>query len=162
MRNNLNILSFEMEDALLRFDTGTSILFCQSRLSGKKKWIKKISDLNVSEIFEDNKRYYVVCDSGEINGQFLALKKDNGTTCWFIPGKSFLHVLYSNSLFLIFADENNRFYLIKAGVGNGKPAWFHPVDQDLYEYAFSDNKIKLKYSSGRTESLSLKTGKLIN
>ncbi len=162
MRKNPNILSFEMDDALLRFDPESSILLCQTRLSGKKKWVKKLNELIVSDIFEDHKKYYIVCDSGEINGQFLAVIKENGTTSWFIPGKSFLHVLYNGSLFLIFADENNRFYLIKAYVSNGKPAWFHPVDQDLYEYNFTNDKIKLKYSSGKAESLSVKTGKLLN
>jgi hypothetical protein len=151
-----------MEDAILNFNPETSILLCQSKFNGKKHWVKKLNDLYVSNILEDNKRYYVVCDSGEINGQFLAVKKENGTTSWFIPGKSFLHVFYKGFLFLIFADENNRFYLLKAYVSNGKSAWFHPVDPDLFEYIFANDKIKLKYISGKTESLSIKTGKLIN
>jgi outer membrane protein assembly factor BamB len=162
MGRNHNILSFGMDDSLLRFDLETSILLCQSKENGKKQWVKKLNDLNVSDIFEDNKRYYIVCDSGEINGQFLAVKKENGTTSWFIPGKSFLHVLYKGFLFLIFADEANRFYLLKVNIGSGKSVWFHPIDADLFEYIFSNDKIKLKYFSGKTESLALKTGKLIN
>jgi outer membrane protein assembly factor BamB len=162
MGRNHNILSFKMDDSLLRFDLETSILLCQSKVNGKKQWVKKLNDLNVSDIFEDNKRYYVVCDSGEINGQFLAVNKENGTTSWFIPGKSFLHVLYKGFLFLIFADEINRFYLLKVNIGSGKSAWFHPVDPDLFEYIFSNDAVKLKYFSGKTESLALKTGKIIN
>ncbi|MBN2403281.1 MAG: PQQ-like beta-propeller repeat protein [Spirochaetes bacterium] len=162
MRRNQNIQSFELNEALLRFDLETSILLCQSPVNGKKVWVKKLNGLVVSDIFEDNKRYYIVCDSGEINGQFLAVKKENGTTSWFIPGKSFMHVLYKGFLFLIFADENNHFYLLKVYVNTGKSAWFHPVDQDLNEYIFMNEKLQLKYFSGKNEKLSIKTGKLIN
>jgi hypothetical protein len=162
MKRNINTLSFEMADVLLRFDPETSILLCQSKINGKKRWVKKLNDLYVSDILEDNKRYYIVCDSGEINGQFLALKKENGTTSWFIPGKSFLHVLYKGFLFLIFADENNRFYFLKVFLSSGKSAWYHSIDPDLIEYIFVNDKIKLNYLSGKTESLSVKTGKLIN
>lgn len=162
MRKNQNIQSFEMDGALLRFDIETSILLCQSLLNGKKVWVKKLNNLVVSDIFEDNKRYYIVCDSGEINGQFLAVKKENGTTSWFIPGKSFMHVLYKGFLFLIFADENNRFYLLKVFINTGKSAWFHRVDPDLNEYIFVNEKLKLKYFSGKNETLSIRTGKLLN
>ena len=161
MGRTYNTLSFEMDDAFLRFDMDSSILLCQSRHNDKKLWVKKLNNLIISDIFEDDSRYYIACDSGEINGQFLAVKKKNGITDWFIPGKSFLHVLYNGSLFLIFADENNRFYFLKVRINNGKSSWHHPVDPDLKEYSFINNSVKLDYLSGKTETLSIKTGKLL-
>ena len=161
MGKNYNTLSFKMSDALLRFDLDSSILLCQSMHNDKKLWVKKFNNLIISDIFEDNSKYYIACDSGEINGQFLAVKKNNGVTDWFIPGKSFLHLLFNESLFLIFADENNRFYFLKVRKGNGKSSWFHPVDPDLKEYSFKNDSVKLDYISGKTETISIKTGKLL-
>ncbi len=158
----LNIQTFEMEDAVLRYDMDKSMLTCWSRFNNRKFWIKKLYDLNwISGIIEDNKKYYLACDSGEINGQFLAIKKLDGATEWFIPGKSFLHVIYKRYIYLIFADENDRFYLLKVYLSNGKAAWYHPVDRDLAEYSFADNKIRLHYQSGKTEVLSAGTGKSV-
>lgn len=154
-----NIQSFEMKKTALRYDPLKSTLLCQAA-GGKKLWIKKLYDLNsISDIIEDGNRYYIACDSGENSGQFLAVAKPTGNTDWFIPGKSFLHVLYKGHLFLIFADEESRFYLLKVILSSGKSAWYHPVDSDLKEYIFADNHIKLYYTSGRIEIVSSNTGK---
>jgi hypothetical protein len=159
MKRNINVISFEMDEAVLRFDPESSILLCQLKLGGRKLWVKKLTDLLVSDIIEDNRKYYIACDSGEINGQFLAVKKESGVTSWFIPGKSFMHLLYKGFLYLIFADERNNFYLLKVHSSNGKSAWFHAVDPDLKEYVFMGNKIKLKYLSNKFEIISVKNGK---
>lgn len=161
MKKNFIIQSFEMNDAFLRFDPESSILLCQTKPNSKRLWVKKINNLIVSDIIEDTSRYYIICDSGDINGQFLAVKKKTGVTSWFIPGKSFMHILFKGFLFLIFSDENNRFYLLKVYISNGKSVWFHPIDPDLKEYIFKNDKIKLEYLSGKTETLSIKTGKLL-
>lgn len=164
MKRNQFVQSFEMDNAVLRFDPAASILLCQSRVNpGKKLWVKKLSQLSsISDIIEDEKKYYLACDSGEINGQFLAVQKKTGVTDWFIPGKSFMHVLFSGYLFLIFTDEYNKFYLLKVYLNTGKSAWFHTVDPDLNEYSFLNDRIILKYLSGKTETLAIRTGKLIN
>ncbi|MFH0975785.1 MAG: hypothetical protein V1874_08370 [Spirochaetota bacterium] len=159
MKRNINVISFEMEGSELRFDPETSILLCRLKAGGRKLWVKKLNDLFVSDIIEDSRRYYIACGSGEINGQFLAVKKESGSTSWFIPGRSFLHLLYKGFLYLIFADDKNNFYLLKVHVSNGKSAWFHPVDADLKEYVFMGNKIKLKYLSNKFEIISVKNGK---
>jgi hypothetical protein len=156
----LNIQTFEMENAVLRYDIDKSILTCRSKHNDRKLWIKKLNDLySLSGVIEDEKNYYIACDSGEINGQFLAVKKKDGATEWFIPGKSFLHVIYNGFIYLIFADENDQFYLLKVYLSNGKSAWHHSVDRDLIEYTFAENKINLHYSSGKSEVLSVGNGK---
>jgi hypothetical protein len=158
----LNVQTFEMENSVLRYDMDKSILVCRAKYDDKKLWIKKLNDLHsVSGVIEDNKKYYLACDSGEINGQFLAIKKKDGATEWFIPGKSFLHVIYKGYIYLIFADQNDHFYLLKVHLSNGKSIWHHPVDRDLNEYSFTGNKINLHYLSGEREILSASNGKNI-
>ena len=161
MSRNLNVQFFEMEHTVLRFDPDSSILLCRSNLADKKKlWIKKLNGLmEISDIIEDTKRYYIACDSGNINGQYIAIQKNTGMTDWFIPGKSFLHLLYKDFLYLIFSDESNQYYLLKVRLTDGKSVWFHPVDQDLNEYIFIDNEVKLRYLSGKSESISIRTGR---
>lgn len=161
MSRNLNVQFFEMEHAVLRFDPGSSVLLCRSNLPDKKKlWIKKLNGLmEISDIIEDNKRYYLACDSGDINGQYIAIQKSTGKTDWFIPGKSFLHLLYRDFLYLIFSDESGQYYLLKVRLTDGKSVWFHPVDRDLTEYVFTGKTVNLKYISGKSESLSIRTGK---
>jgi hypothetical protein len=156
--NIVNTQTFEMEKTVLRYDAEKSTLLCQS-IKGNKLWIKKVYDLDsVTGILEDKKRYYISFASGT-GGQFLAVRKDDGTTDWFIPGKSFLHIIYGGFFYLIFADEEDRFFLIKVNSENGKSIWFYEVDRDLEEYVFSDNKIFLRYSSGNSDSISIKSGR---
>ncbi len=152
-----------MEKAVLRYDFDKSTLLCLDKSDNSKKiWIKKLNNItHVSNIIEDNKKYYIVCESGDINGQFLALSKDSGSTKWFIPGKSFMQVIFKGALYLIFIDDNNKYYLLKVRRDNGKTTWHHRVDQDLFEYSFSGNKITLSYSSKKKELLSIRTGKTV-
>ncbi|MBN2040233.1 MAG: hypothetical protein JW864_09345 [Spirochaetes bacterium] len=161
MSRNPNVHYFNMEHAILCFDPGSSTLLCRSGRAGKKKlWIKKLNGLmEIFAIIEDNKRFYIACDSGDINGQFIAMQKDTGITDWFIPGKSFLHLLYKDFLYLIFSDESGQYYLLKVNLKDGKSVWYHPVDRDLNEYVFVDNKVKLNYLSGKSEAISIRTGK---
>ncbi len=160
MKKHDNLQSFSMEDHVLRFDPYTSMILCLSRKENKKVWIKKLFDLSfIIHIIEDKNRYYLSCGSGETSGQFIAVKKSNGESDWFIPGRSFLSLIYGDFLYLIFNDEENRFYLIKAGISDGKSLWHYPVEDDLCEYEFKQEKLKLKYYSGRFEELSINTGR---
>ncbi len=164
MVKNINTQVFEMKNTILRYYPDKSILVCHSKSKNNKKvWAKKLNNISyLSKIIEDNKKYYIACESGEVNGQFLALLKDSGSTDWFIPGKSFLQLLYDGYLYLIFVDDNDNYYLIKVRRENGSTSWHHNVDQDLFEYSFSKKKISLHYSSGKKESLSVRTGKIAN
>ncbi len=161
MVKNNNTQNFEMKNTILKYDPGKSTLLCLDKTKENKKiWIKKLMDIShVSSIIEDKNKYYIACESGEINGQFLALSKESGATQWFIPGKSFLQIIFEGFLYLIFVDESDRYYLLKVRRENGRASWHHMVDQDLYEYSFSKKKISLVYSSGKSESLSIRTGR---
>ncbi len=152
-----------MERAALRYDFDKSTMLCLDKVDiSKKIWIKKLNNItHISNIIEDNKKYYVACESGDINGQFIALSKEDGSTKWFIPGKSFLQVIFKGSLYLIFIDENNEYYLLKVRRDNGNTTWHHRVDKDLFEYSFSKNKINLSYLSKKKELLSIRTGKIV-
>ena len=152
-----------MEDSILKYDPDKSTLLCKMKSADARKvWIKKLLEISdISNIIEDGKRYYLACESGERNGQFLALSKNSGTTVWFIPGKSFLQILFEGFLYLIFIDEYSHYYLLKVKCSNGKAVWHHRLDRDLFEYAFSKKDVKLCYSSGKKELLSLRTGKSV-
>ncbi|MCU0821428.1 MAG: hypothetical protein MUC95_03015 [Spirochaetes bacterium] len=155
--------NFDMADSILKYDPGRSTLLCIDKSAKAKKiWIKKILDItDITNVFEDGKRYFIACESGEINGQFLALFRSSGSTAWFIPGKSFLQVLFEGFLYLIFIDENGHYYLLKVNCNNGKALWHHRLDPDLFEYAFTKKEVRLSYTSGKKEILSLRTGKRI-
>lgn len=163
MAKKMNIRAFEMEETVLKYDLDKSTLLCAgSSYNGKKLWIKKLPEISyISNIIEDNKRYYIACESGEINGQFIAVSKDDGSTEWFIPGRSFLQIIFSGFLYLIFVDENNHYYLLKVNRNNGRSSWHHRVEQNLREYSFTKKEIRLSYSSGKKEVLSVRTGKKI-
>ena len=161
MAGKTSTYNFEMEDSILKYDPDKSTLLCVTKSADARKvWIKKLLDISdISNIIEDGKRYYIVCESGDINGQFLALSKSSGSTVWFIPGKSFLQVLFKEFLYLIFIDENSHYYLLRVNCNNGKAVWHHRLDTDLFEYAFTKKDVRLSYSSGKKEVLSLRTGK---
>ncbi|MDY6935980.1 MAG: hypothetical protein SVZ03_17400 [Spirochaetota bacterium] len=151
---------FEMKTSILRYDIDKSILLCMS--NNKKLWAKKLMSVGcLSNIIEDDDKYYIACESGELNGQLLALRKVNGSTAWFIPGKSFLQIIFERYLYLIFVDGDEHHYLLKVNRRNGKVRWHHYVNHDLCEYRFTLNMIQLSYASGRSESLSLKNGRQI-
>ena len=158
----INTQTFHMETSTLIFNTKKGTLSCLT-VNEKKLWIKKLLSVYcISNIIEDKNKYYAACESGEIEGQFLALSKENGITEWFIPGRSFLHIIFERSLYLIFTDETNQHYFLKVNRSNGNTSWHHPVDEDLQEYNFNKQRVRLSYASGKTEMLSIRNGKPID
>lgn len=162
MRNGYNSQIFEMKRNSLIYDQGKSILLCRLKTHGKRKlWARKVNDVNyISSVIEDDEKFYISFESGEKSGQFLAIHKENGKTKWYIPGKSFLQVLFDEALYLIFIDEQDRYYLIKVRRDNGKTVWHHLVDADLSEYRFKGQRIRLYYTSRKFETISAASGKL--
>ena len=150
-----------MKGCTLGYDRERSILLCSSITNKNRKlWVKKLNDINyISSIIEDEQRYYLACESGELNGQFLALHKRTGSTSWFIPGRSYLQILFEGLIYLIFIDGEGRYYFLKVNRNSGKLKWHHQVDRDLCEYSITRERILLTYSSGKRESLSIKSGK---
>lgn len=154
---------FTLKGVTLFFDFSKSVLMCKSSSGDDQKlWVKKIPDVEfVGNIIEDDEKYYVACEHSEKDGMFLALAKEDGTTQWYIPGRSHLQVLYEGFLYLIFIDERERYYFIKVEIQEGRKIWHHEVDIDLCEYSFSKTGITLQYKSGKSEVLSFKTGDLL-
>lgn len=153
--------SFTLKRNKLSYDEEKSMLVCNDRdKDGKKLWVKKIHEVGIiSNIIEDDKNFYLACESGESSGSFLAIEKSSGNTVWFIPGKSFLQVFYMGFLYIIFVDDNEQYYLLKVERKKGRTKWHYRILNDLSEYHFSRKEIKLTYSSGKTECLSPATGK---
>ena len=151
--------TFEMENGMLCYDSGKSILLCRALKSGRNLWIKKIPGIClIDSVTEDATRYYLACETDDVHGLFLALAKATGATEWFIPGKAYFQILFDGYLYIIFTDGNSEFYLIKADRSDGKKIWYHRVRDDLCEYGFRSDRILLKYGSGRSETLSPLTG----
>ena len=150
-----------MDDNVLLFDGNRSILFCKQD-DNKTKWAKKINNiLSINEVIEDQKNYYIICELNESAGLYISIKKSNGNTLWDIPGKSYLQIQYENFLYLIFINENEKYYLIKVNKEDGKKLWHYEVGNDLCEYKISSGVISLIYSSNKIENLSSLTGKPI-
>jgi outer membrane protein assembly factor BamB len=162
MRDGNNSQIFEMRRNSLIYDQVKSILLCRLKTDGNRKlWARKVNDVNyISSVIEDEEKFYISFESGEKSGQFIAIYKENGKTGWYIPGKSFLQVLFGGALYLIFVDEQDRYYLIKVRRDNGKTEWHYRVDGDLCEYRFKGQRIRLYYSSNKFETISALTGKL--
>ncbi len=151
--------NFELGTRTLHYDCGKSVLLCRDSTSGKNLWIKKISDISsIDTVIEDSSRYYIACETDDIKGYYLAISRETGSTEWFIPGKAYFHIVYNESLYIIFTDEKNDFYLIKADCSDGKKIWHRRVRNDLCEYSFSADRIVLKYGSGKEEQISSLTG----
>jgi hypothetical protein len=161
MSENLDARTFRMRSGTLVYDPVKSILLCRSgKDENRKLWARKINDINrISGIIEDDKKYYIACESGENNGRFIAVMKNSGRTAWFIPGKSFLQIIFGGFLYLIFIDETGDYYLIRVEREKGQSKWHHRVSPDLSEYRFSGRQIELIYSSGEREIISPSTGK---
>jgi hypothetical protein len=70
--------------------------------------------------------------------------------------------LYRDSIYLIFIDENENFYLIKAKTDDGSKEWHYKVDEELYQYTISRDRITLKYHDGRIDILNSESGFLLN
>jgi outer membrane protein assembly factor BamB len=149
-----------MNEALLTFDMDKSALICKDPESKKILWVKKINEAKyIEDIIEDNDSFYVSSRINDKLGTYLAIDKAMGSTRWYIPGCAYFHVIYSGHLYLIFIDELERYFLIKADRKDGSKLWHRAVDHDLVEYSFSNNIIELKYGSGKIERLSLLSGR---
>ncbi|TAL35275.1 MAG: hypothetical protein EPN93_10775 [Spirochaetes bacterium] len=151
---------FDLQNATLSWDPEKSIVTCREKGEVHRKvWIKKLEDAGfLTSVIEDGARYYLACESGESQGTFLCVDRENGETLWDIPGRSFLQVVYEGFLYMIFVDEQGAYFLLKIDRADGSSVWHHRVDEDLCEYRFSTRRIRLYYSSGREEVLDGATG----
>jgi hypothetical protein len=154
-----NSQTFEMKENTLCFDGEKRILLSKSNADGRNLWAKKIQDIHrITAVIEDGDNYYLSCEFEESAGYFLAVRRDNGSSLWYIPGRPFLCLLYEGFLFLIFIDDQDRYFLIKADRFTGARIWYHQIDPDLSEYSFKSDRILLCYVSGKEEMLSPVTG----
>jgi outer membrane protein assembly factor BamB len=156
---NINIQSFTLERHTLEFDLAKNILRCVETAGGKILWLKQLDEIaGINSVSEDNERFFLSCWIDEASGRFIALFKDDGVTSWLIPGREYLHVLYKNSLFLIFVDNSELYYFLKINAENGVPVWQRTIEQNLCGYGISETKITLNYESGKTEYINSETG----
>lgn len=157
---NGNVQKFTVEGGTLSFNYDKSVLTCMEELPlPRKKWVKKLNQVEgIRNILEDGEHYYISCAGEDIYGCFLAIFKDSGSTAWYIPGKSFMEVLHGGFLYLIFVDDQSRYFLIKVERDEGTPIWHHRVEEDLYFYHFTDRHIILHYASGKRELIAPASG----
>jgi outer membrane protein assembly factor BamB len=155
-------IKYPMHNNLLFYDYKKALLLCKSNNMKEDLWMKKLnSSCTIDNIIEDSKRFYINCTSNETSGEFIAVNIKTGKNEWIIPGKSFFEKIYEGDLFLIFIDENNLYFLIKVDCDTGEKIWHFLVEDDLIKYIFSDNKLELIFKSGKTNVLSIYTGKKI-
>lgn len=153
---------FEFNGYLIQYDPGTSILLCKRMPEGKNVWIRKIEDGGfIAGAVHDEDNFYISIESGDTSGQFIAISKTDGSTRWLIPGKSYMFRIFGDSIFLIFIDENEKFFLIKAKTADGSKEWHYQVDEELYQYTINRDRITLKYHDGRTDILNSESGFLL-
>ncbi len=153
---------FEMDEDTLYYNSEKSILLCRKKNDHGNRWVKKLADIfQITVVTEDNEAYYLSCELGDTEGQFVAVKKSDGATLWFIPGRSYFHLLFDDFIYLIFIDEKGLFYLLKIDKEDGRKIWHHRIDEDLDQYNFRSDRIQLKYHSGREEKISPVNGKLL-
>jgi len=157
--NKESIQRFELSELVLQYDFATYTLLCRNISEGKNLWIRKIEDGGfILEVLEDRDKIFISVESEGKNGQFIVLNKSDGFVCWFIPGKPFMFRLYSVYVYLIFADSDNNFFLIKAHVEDGSKLWHHQINQGLSSYIINNEIVSLKYKNGSTEILNSETG----
>jgi len=157
-----SIQRFELTEHLLQYDYQTFNLLCRKIDEGKNLWIRKIEDGGIIlDIDEDSDKIYISIETDGKSGQFLVLNKNDGLTRWFIPGKAYMFRIYSNSVYLIFVDGDDNFFLIKAASEDGSKLWHHSVNEGLAAYAINSNAVTLKYLDGSSEILSSSTGNLL-
>jgi len=154
---------FELNEYLIQYDPETFSLLCRKMPEGKNIWIRKIEDGGfIAGAVHDEDTFYFSIESGDKSGQFMAVNRADGSTRWIIPGKSYMSQLYDNSLYLIFVDSSDTFYLIKVRATDGSKVWHYRVSEDLYQYKINKNRITLKYHDGKTDIISSESGFLIN
>ncbi len=155
--------SFEMKDCSLSFDCGKAVLSCRESSDGRLMWIKRLDDISsVDLVSEDDSRFFLACRMESVSGKFIALNREDGSTSWIIQGLAFLNIFHHGFLYLIFIDEMERFYLLKADPADGGIFWHRRVSPDLCEYSIGSEKIVLTYDSGKTEYIDSIEGRLIS
>lgn len=154
---------FELSEYLIQYDPETFILLCRKLPEGRNIWIRKIEDGGfIAGAIQDEDNFYISIESSEKSGQFFAINKADGSTRWLIPGKAHMFQLFDNSIYLIFIDDNDLFYLIKASTRDGTKAWHYQVNEKLFQYSINRDRITLKYLDGRVDILSSESGSLLN
>jgi len=157
--NKESIQRFELSELLLQYDYLTHTLLCKSSGEGKNLWIRKIEDGGfILDVNEDRDKIFISIESDDKSGQFLVLNKKDGLTNWFIPGKAYMFRIFLDSVYLIFVDGSNHFFLIKAASEDGSKIWHHPVNDGLSAYTINSEIVTLKYIDGNVETLSSFTG----
>jgi outer membrane protein assembly factor BamB len=160
--NKDNIQRFELSKLFLQYNLETYALLCKSKDEAKNLWIRKIEDGGfILDAGEDNERIFIAIDSGDNSGQFLALKKTDGDMVWFIHGKAYMFRIFLNSVYLIFLDTNNKFFLIKVSVEDGQKIWHYQINEKLSTYTINEKIIELKYLDGNKEVLDNTTGEQV-
>jgi outer membrane protein assembly factor BamB len=155
-------LFFQLEKITLSYDPEKSILMCKNT-KGKNLWAKKlINTAVISEIEEDSDTLYISSEVDEKSGQFIAISKNSGNTKWHIPGRALFQKIFGIFIYLIFIDDENKYYLIKVDRSTGEKVWYFRVDEDLSEYSLRKDRILLKYGSGKEEKISTDSGKVIS
>lgn len=154
----LNTLTFQLSGETLLFDVSKQTLLCRSG-SGGNIWIKKIDGINsVNAVSENETFFFVSCETDDVSGIFLAIDKKNGFTAWDIPGNAYFHLVYSGSIYIIFIDAQQKYFLIRAEILTGKKIWHRIISSDLEHYTFDSDRIVLEYSSGKKETVLMDTG----
>jgi hypothetical protein len=160
--NKESIQRFELTELLLQYDYMTYTLLCRNKGEGKNLWIRKIEGGGfILDMAEDRDKIFISIESDEKSGQFIVLNKKDGLTNWFIPGKAYMFRIFLNSVYLIFVDGDDNFFLIKAASEDGGKIWHHPVNDGLSAYTINSESVTLKYADGRTSVLSSSTGELL-
>jgi outer membrane protein assembly factor BamB len=158
-----NIQRFELAKILLQYNLDTYTLLCKEKNEGRNLWIRKIEDGGyILDAGEDSEIIFIAIESGNNSGQFLALKKSDGNILWFIPGKAYMFRVFLDSVYLIFLDEDNNYFLIKASVHDGRKIWHYKINEKLSAYTINKNIVELKYLDSSKEILDSVTGELIN
>lgn len=148
-----------MNDFLLQYDFTASVLLCKSISAGKNLWIKKIEEGGIiPEVIEDDALFFMAFLYNDTDGLFLAINKSDGKTAWSIPGRAYMYRIFGEHIFLIFIDEEGKYFLIKSSCSAGGIIWHHEVDIDLSEYTIRNDYVSLVYSDGRREVLEMNTG----
>ena len=160
--NKDNIQRIELSKLLLQYNMETYTLLCKEKDNNKNLWIRKIEERGfILDAAEDNERIFIAVEYGDNRGQFLSLKKNDGSIIWFIPGKAYMFRIFLNFVYLIFLDEEKNFYLIKVYVESGKKIWHYRINEKLSSYTINGKIIELKYLDGSKEVLESETGEVI-
>ena len=160
--DNKNSQIFRMDENLIYFDYSSNVLLCKDIENKRTLWIKKIDDPGIiNDVIEDDIRFFVAFESGEKSGVFLVLNKNDGSTLWDIPGRAYMYRIFLDYIYLIFIDDSEQFFLIKAAIQDGSLIWHHNVSQDLCGYIINPSVITLDYLNGHREKIDIETGSLV-